>query len=850
MKRAILIVAVIAAACNSNNIIVGSGQFVAPTGLAVLPAPDRDLVFVSGTGRDGLRALQVCEGTDSDGNLVRTCTEDQQFVPGPVRVFPANIETGNRPLRLAGAWLSGPPLADAGTPGAATPQGVVLVAGADNTVRMVDSQNVLDAVQTGVVSEPLSLPIDGIAADLVTDNLYDPTSDTMTLSTEPVVAFVATAATGTAPAELIEFPVALVNGAVSAPDRTAIRGCMLAGVTPARLALAPREQPPPQCTVVATDATGATAVVPGPGCTQNPPPPTDIFVADGAGDGVVRVARDSLVPLAGPGLGAATSTPLPSCTTTRVSAGGRSVRSVALSPQWYEVVVKPAVDATATTPAVAALTVTVNHPAGELLMMVLQPSETPTPGQPFDSGGVLFVDLCTYGPPDPTGDNLGHCKDFTGSAILPIPPVRYDASSPGAAGAPVQAMEPIAPGGLARDGTFVRAFIPSPFSTLPDCSSTGACTPLFVGQGNTPQAGYKLLAAVTSSDGGTYFVDVLSRRFVDSNFFNLPNNPFALEPQLIIAPALSPASASANPPLFVFAAADATHPLTGWLKAGVTHTSTWSVVWHGTFPGLEQLGGTVTPSGHGTMFFDSNGIDFTAAGADPILQFGAGDAMSFVRFSLGVSGSAACQTLVTSASLLVQSFEATIVGVNQDGAHPGRLEFAVPAPLDLNPNDACASFGAIVEFHSAGQKPWIVYDNSTAQARVANNEFFIGKEPRFDYPFDYKPATAAAPAIFPLPALPPDLSTDEAVAFTLEGGEPTIPGSQFTFSVNSFLAPLTYSDPALLNGFATSIVPFTSFNNPNANPSALFTAVTGSDSVIMATPGILNANVNGIRVFR
>src|ERR1700712_3557792 len=111
MKRAFLVVAVLIAACGNNNTLAGSGQFSAPSGLASVPAGERALIFVAGTGRDGLRALELCEGVDSDGNIVSTCPEDLQFVPGPIRVFPANIETSNRPVQLAGAWLT----SDAGT---------------------------------------------------------------------------------------------------------------------------------------------------------------------------------------------------------------------------------------------------------------------------------------------------------------------------------------------------------------------------------------------------------------------------------------------------------------------------------------------------------------------------------------------------------------------------------------------------------------------------------------------------------------------------------------------------------------------------------------------------------------
>jgi predicted small secreted protein len=159
MKRALLLAAFTAAAC-SNTVILGSGQFVAPTGLAVVPAADRDLIFVAGTGRDGLRALEICEGINSDDNVTNTCPEDLQFVPGPIRVFPANVETNDRPLQLAGAWLNLPvPALPDGGPAPVTPQGVVLVVGANKSVRFVDAKNLLDATAGDAgLTEPLTRP--------------------------------------------------------------------------------------------------------------------------------------------------------------------------------------------------------------------------------------------------------------------------------------------------------------------------------------------------------------------------------------------------------------------------------------------------------------------------------------------------------------------------------------------------------------------------------------------------------------------------------------------------------------------------------------------------------------------
>jgi len=892
MKRALLLAAFTAAAC-SNTVILGSGQFVAPTGLAVVPAADRDLIFVAGTGRDGLRALEICEGINSDDNVTNTCPEDLQFVPGPIRVFPANVETNDRPLQLAGAWLNLPvPALPDGGPAPVTPQGVVLVVGANKSVRFVDAKNLLDATAGDAgLTEPLTLPIDGIAADVVADNIYDPNDDTLVTSTS-VDAFVVTVPTGTTPAELIGFTVTLdpVTGAATQPSN--IRKCTLDGVVPSRIAVSPNQAAPspnqPNSCGTLTS------------CIPHPPaaPTSDIFVGDGAPghDGAVRVARSSLVPVAS----GETASPS-SCAMTRISAGGHAVRALKLSPQWYETVNVPALPDPALADAGVTLEpVTTNHPAGELLMMVLKPDETPRPGFPFNSGGVIFVDLCTYNPPIDTflipgileipanpdagtpkvpgvpgvsanppnfvAGDTGHCKDFDGGVIVPIPPARYDAFSPGilpASPPPVQAMEPIAPNGLAQDAVFLRASRPE--TTGVACPNDD-CTLVYVAVGNNPLENFFLVAAVTSSDGSTYFVDVVRRRFINANFFNLVNDLTSVNPLLTLAPTLvPPADPSATPPTLLFATADSVHTLTGWLNPGVTHTQiNWRVVWHGVFPGLDHLGGTITPSGRGTMFFDASNTSpdagvpdaFAAAQADPILQFtggvnGAGDNVGFLNYAIGSDNSAACQTLVSTENLEPVAFEASVIAIHPDGVK-GRLELAGLQSIGFNPNDACTSFVVTAEFHTGGARPWLVYDGSTILGRAPQGDApdggpgFIAMEPRFDYPADYDPTNSGA---FPV------IANDIALAFSLIGDQPTFPGSEFIFSVVSNLLQVLYNDSAVFNGFATGVIPYTSFNHFGvianiANPNAVFTAVTGADSLIMATPSLLSASQIGLRVFR
>src|SRR5205823_10289316 len=106
-----------------------------------------------------------------------------------------------------------------------------------------------------------------------------------------------------------------------------------------------------------------------------------VFVADGVGDGVVVIAKPTSI-------GGACDT------SKRISAGGRSVRSLVLSPRWYQGPAGPDLNP---------------HVPGELLLMVVEPSTTVVPGQDLDSGGVLFA-----------WTGLGSGTNPPG--IVPIPP--------------------------------------------------------------------------------------------------------------------------------------------------------------------------------------------------------------------------------------------------------------------------------------------------------------------------------------------------------------------------------------------------------------------------------------------
>ncbi len=159
MRGALVCAAMLAAACGSSLITTATGEFSSPSGAAATAAGDRDLLFIANAGQDSLRALQICNHplrTDGGVDPADPCpaADNLQFVPAPIRVFAASVETGNRPLRVAGARL---------TRSDGIPAGVALSVGVDSTVAIVDAYAVVQRADGGVPSQA-----DGGAAPLVT----------------------------------------------------------------------------------------------------------------------------------------------------------------------------------------------------------------------------------------------------------------------------------------------------------------------------------------------------------------------------------------------------------------------------------------------------------------------------------------------------------------------------------------------------------------------------------------------------------------------------------------------------------------------------------------------------------
>jgi len=776
MNRALLLLPLLAIACSTNASTVGVGQLNAPTGLAATGAGDRDVMFIANTGRDGLRALQLCNGPlllDGGIDPADTCptNQDRQFVPAPIRVFPTTLETGERPMRIAGVRLS---RADGSS------AGVALVTGADSSLGIVDARTLIETQSTGGAPRPvLHLDLAGPApdggtlesqlVDVVAANPVDPELD-IEVSAPPartVTAFVATRS------ELVVLDVGLDAGGFAQVPSIRAR-CTLDPVVPTKLAVVPGDD-------------------------------AQVFVADGAGDGVVSIQTASVA--GGP------------CTVDRFTAGGRQVRSVALSPRWYDQ------DASGQTR---------TRPAGELLMMVVEPLATAQPGRELDTGGVLFA---------------GTGRGLVLRGIVPIPP--FDPTKDVA-----EPMQPISlpAKGLTREGTFLRAIKPRPGPLPPDvvniCTAP-PCTRLYVGQPTTSTPSsvqlFGLLAVVSATDGITYFIDVPNRRLVNYNRYTLANDA-GLTPTLDSVPFYSPVVTS--PPVLTVD--------TSTFEPGVTHRGSWRVVWHSRIPGLERRAGAVTRAGADILRFTTTPADLATWRDDPAIALGAGDVVSFAAVSLAADTSQPCQDMVSSEAQNPLRFELTIADVQPDhlDLQISSIVYRPAGSAVFHPEACSGGFGAVAEVRTAGTQPWLVLEGKTGDpeaarltvnGRVAEGGKFLVHQQRFDYPRStYDPGD---PTTVP-PKLPQAASANNvAFSFQLSGPIPVTPGSGFGstsapgWNIGSGYLPVAYADSTAAAGLATVVYPYSS----RRLPSLVFTSLTGSNEVLQADPAlVLSTTATGV----
>jgi len=745
-------------ACGSNPSVIPAGDFSGPTGLAIAPVIDRDLLFVANQGSNELRAIMLCT---APAGAPTTCPdrEDQQLLPAPIRLVSGSIAAGKRPLRLAGARLSA----------GGVPHGAVLVAGLDtdpkasppkDALRVIDaadlfaaSQNRIKAKEPNYVDLP-DPPIDVVAADA------QGTSVTAVAATQPPAG---------GPGTLTVLTVT-VDGDSGLAIGTATRQCALDFV-PARL-----------------------AVVPGDTALQR------VYVADGTpggtpggiGDGAVEVSVPDI-----PAIAASPIVPAPPCPVTRRLPASdpadsprlaRPLRSLALNPTFTN-----PTDGAQVGPGSLLLGVTSEDEA-----LCTDHAALTCPADLPVAAGAICVDhgtrSCGRGRLVLISTNVGGQ-----SALLPAPPTPLTAS-----GAPP--MVPLSPPTPAREVAFavtgLRLFASGNVPTL--------VQPPVVG-------------LVSTEDGTTYFLDVVNRRFFNDSRdtgglpplpqLNLPS------PQSGTGPTLKPAAAAGG----------ASTQFAGWVNPGVTRSAQWKVVWHSTMPRLESLSGNLSRApGSPTVAFQlPPGKSLAPWTSAPELQLGAGD---FVRV-LSYSGSNTCAALGT----VPVSVDVPIAAIDPNGVG---MQLQPIAGFDPGPECfASGVVGAVVEVHagSTAAGAWMVFEGLDALGRMPTGVQFVILGPRFDYPFNPPD---------PLHPPPPPPARDVVVSFTVTGNEPTTAGSFFSFTVQPILngTPITDGQAITgirdnsttgLAGFAGPIVVYSSPRRPDPN---FFTALTGANSLLRATP--------------
>ena len=758
------------AGCNSTTTPVAAGQLNGVSGIAATSGGDRDLLFLANAGGDELRALNICTAADGgvrDQNDPCPLAEDFQFVPAPIRLFPASIQTNDRPVRLAGARLTW----SGGNTGA------VLVAGAESALRVVDAKNIVDQEDRGAAALDAGIiPLAAPASDVVAANALD---GGLEVGAPAVFAFAVTGKSAVSPAQLVVLNLHANpgTGAIQLSGQDIVGSCSLDPVQPKKIALIP----------------GRDDVV---------------YIADGAGDGAVKVNRAD-VPA---GAGAATPCPFK-----RISAGGRPVRSLAVSPAFTE-----------------QSSVVVRHPAGDFLLFAAEDSALCHIADPLSSagcGGILIANTGT-------------------GAVVPQPTAPL--SDPG--GPPMEPLVPRVTQNFVDLQSFPRdvAFL-QPFAGGGACTNaarpapTDPCTPLIVGGTNNGVRGltpFDLIGVVSTTDGGDYFVDLVNRRLVSDQ----RDAPGGVEsaPGVDIQGTLTPAAPSTETSpatlLPIVATDPATPPgitLDGWVNPGVTRRSRWRAIFHGPVPGLERRGGSLTPSGSGTFNFTVSPADLSRWTSASLLKLSPGDAVALI-FTFDPL-KPPCPDLANETVAL--RTELPIVSITG-----GVIELApvpdTPASPGFHPAASCfvSPLGVVAEVRAAngdGGRPWLVYENLEVRGRAKKGEPFIGREPRTDYAGAC--ATNAVCGVAYSATLPP---LDIGLAFMISGNDPAVQ-SVLSIATNSLAFPTTVRDTALSGGLAESLFVYRSPKVQNL----IFTAVTGSNGLLQANPLLLNA-VGGILSYR
>ncbi|MFL5377588.1 MAG: hypothetical protein ACJ787_06705 [Myxococcales bacterium] len=827
---------VIAAACGSTPVITVGATFQSPSAVAVTWAEDRDLIFVANSAGDDMTAMTMCTQVkvadggyqDNFGNPIpNTCTEteDQQLLPGPIRVFPGSITTGERPTRIAGMRLLGPPTDTNPNPAF----GAVLVAGLDTSsdggvrhepvLRMIDANNILDLSRRkpgAVLRPPVDVALPSPPVDVVASETPG----------HHVRAFVVTQAP-TGPAVLTSFDATTENGPVIVPSAR----CTL-DLVATRLALVP----------------GTDDLLPGEGG------PAHVYVADGTPDGVPGGKGDGAVEVSVPAMPPYDAVTLPACPAVRRLPASdpsdpirvpRPLRAIALAPAFFQ---SKAPDGTQNAPP------PVPARGGSILLGVTLGSSAlcGVPGNlNCGAGSIVIVQ---------TGNPGG-----TTSRVAPAPPADFFTAP-----ADAPAMAPLHPLAAARDITFLRP--------IPNCpAGANACVQITTGLTTrvTPLA-IQLAAAASTDDGGTVMINVIDRRFVDD--LRDSGDPNAALPPALTAPTFFPSQA-ANPVLaFPPPAGSVADPTkdpylsrfpppcpeidtTACLNKGVTLAMRWQVTWRGIMPGLESVAGLLhrDSAASPTVRLDLAATDLTPWIKSPRLALQKGDVIHI--HSIANPGSV-CRFLgnfPTTQDILIDSVEprALVLSVAGRQKNPPTVPPAPPPERDVNdvpafelPTDCGppstippGSVAVAVDIRTGAPTPggWLVTAGTDVRGRVGHNPNapFLSKAQRYDYPLDKGP------------------QQDTEIAFAPVGDFPTAAGQQFTFATARGTQATTIRETAAVpQGPVGDVIAYQSehFSNrannpPIISPNILFTAVTGNNALLRASPANIGAE-NSLVVYR
>jgi hypothetical protein len=653
----LLATSTLALACGTNLGITATGEFTGPIALAVTSAADRDLLFIASEGTSDVRALQMCTVPhDSNGNRAKddTCPseEDFQFLPAPIRVFPASINVSEHPTRMAGARLC---VSDgsATCPAAALVGGAAIVTSSDSRIAILDARYLVaqanhDPVPAGGGVQLFDLEAPAVDVTAVSSVPPQSTEEDHEVPLPAGRVYLILAARGGNPARVVALDLTLGDGGyVNVPVRAG--SCDLPDVDPRRVALAHGE------------------------------PSSLLYVADGAGDGVVEIDPASVV--AGG-----------TCATTRISFGGRPVTALAVNPQW-----KGGPDDGVH-----------QHP-------LLNPAGTMVAGITAD--GLLFASTATH-------------------RLVPVPPNAFDNPDPS-----LQPMEPLKVGGQMLDVTFLgpqrlnlgltgldneKHPNGTPVCNDPDPRlAPGPCTQIYTGAIGSIEY-FTLVAVATSTDGGAYYVEAENRRFVNDQRYGV-NAASQIVPALSISPAptdIVPMPGDPNTP---------GRRDDWWVNAGVTRSQSWTVTYHGVIPGLERRGANVTVSPDGSTLTLASTASYLPWTAPPI-SLRVGDVVSFFAF-FDVNGT--CPYVHSQASL---GFELPIVAIDDTSVTVATSADFKPDPATCTGFGAVGEFHVAadqpwlvlasneVRGRAATHVPYI----SLASDHVAAID-----RGRFDYPLDY-----------------------------------------------------------------------------------------------------------------